>query len=78
MTIGEAEYLEQRLDDQINWYSKKSSANQAAYKRLRLVEIIAAAAIPYIAYFRKGSKEINFCCIVSAISAMHRNVTGAA
>ena len=33
MAMGEAEYLEQRLDDQINWYGKKSAANQAAYKR---------------------------------------------
>jgi len=30
--MGEAEYLEQRLDDQINWYDRKSAANQAAYK----------------------------------------------
>ncbi|MDH3287817.1 MAG: DUF4231 domain-containing protein [Betaproteobacteria bacterium] len=49
MAIGEAEYLEQRLDDQINWYSKKSAANQAAHKRLRLIEIIAAASIPLLA-----------------------------
>ena len=49
MAMEEAEYLEQRLDDQINWYDKKSSANQAAFKRLRLIEIIAAAAIPLLA-----------------------------
>ena len=39
MAIGEAEYFEQRLDDQIEWYDRKSSVNQAAYKRLRLIEI---------------------------------------
>jgi hypothetical protein len=49
MAIGEAEYLEQRLDDQINWYDKKSAFNQTAYKRLRLIEIIAAAFIPLLA-----------------------------
>jgi len=49
MTIAETEYLEKRLDDQIKWYGEKSSANQAAYKRLRLIEIIAAAAIPLLA-----------------------------
>jgi len=55
MAMGEAEYLEQRLDDQINWYGKKSAANQAAYKRLRLVEIIAAAAIPLLAGYSQAS-----------------------
>ena len=33
MAIAEAEYFEQRLDDQINWYDKKSAFNQAWYKR---------------------------------------------
>jgi len=55
MAIGEAEYLEQRLDAQINWYDKKSSANQAAYKRLRLIEIIAAATIPLLAGYSQAS-----------------------
>jgi hypothetical protein len=58
MAIGEAEYLEQRLDDQINWYDKKSSANQAAYKRLRLIEIIAAASIPLLAGYTQKSEYV--------------------
>ena len=56
--MGEAEYLEQRLDDQINWYDKKSSANQAAYKRLRLIEIIAAASIPLLAGYSQKSEYV--------------------
>ena len=57
MAIGEAEYLKQRLDDQINWYGKKSVANQAAYKRLRLIEIIAAA-IPLLAGYSQESLHV--------------------
>ena len=49
MAIGEAEYFEQQLDDQINWYGKKSAFNQTAYKRLRLIEIVFASAIPLLA-----------------------------
>ncbi len=45
MAMGEVEYFEHRLDDQIIWYEKRSAANQAAYKRLRLMEISAAAAV---------------------------------
>ena len=55
MAMGEAEYFEQRLDDQIIWYEKKSAANQAAYKRLRLIEIIAAASIPLLAGYTQVS-----------------------
>lgn len=57
MAIGETEYLAQRLDDQIDWYDKKSSANQSAYKRLRLIEIVAAASIPLLAGY---SHEFEF------------------
>jgi hypothetical protein len=49
MAISEAEYVEQRLDHQIKWYSKKSGTNQTWYKRLRLAEIVFASAIPLLA-----------------------------
>ena len=49
--MNEQEYLEQRLDDQINWYDRKSGAAQRAFKRLRLIEIVAAATIPLLAGF---------------------------
>ncbi len=47
--MQEEEYLEQRLNDQIGWYSKKSHFNQKAFKRLRLAEIAFAAIIPFLA-----------------------------
>ena len=56
--MGEAEYFERRLDNQIGWYDKKSSANQNAYKRLRLVEIVAAASIPLLAGYSHQSDRI--------------------
>lgn len=43
----EEEYLKNRLQEQIAWYDKKSQANQKYFKRLRLLEIIAAAFIPF-------------------------------
>jgi len=55
MTIKEADYFEQRLDDQIDWYDRKSSLNQSAYKRMRLVEIVAAASIPFLAGYAQAS-----------------------
>ena len=37
-----------RLDEQIDWYDKKSSHCQRYYKRIKLIEIIAAALIPFV------------------------------
>lgn len=48
-TMNENEYLDQRIQDQINWYDKKSGYNQKWYKRLRLLEIISATFIPFLA-----------------------------
>lgn len=47
--LGADEYVETRLDDQIDWYDRKSQENQAWYKRLRLIEIVAAGLIPFMA-----------------------------
>jgi uncharacterized protein DUF4231 len=37
-----------RLEDQLAWYDRKSLQNQHTYKRIKIVEIIAAAAIPFL------------------------------
>jgi hypothetical protein len=46
--MTEEDYIAQRLDDQIDWYSKKSSNCQTWFKALRVVEIVAAALIPFL------------------------------
>ena len=43
------EYLRDRVDDQIDWYSKKSKSNQNWFKGLKLVELASAAVIPFVA-----------------------------
>lgn len=45
------EYIKARLDNQIDWYSKKSQWNQKWFKRLRILEIICASTIPFLAGF---------------------------
>jgi hypothetical protein len=42
-------YIQERLDDQIDWYDKKSQSNQKWHKRLRVIELIAGASIPFLA-----------------------------
>lgn len=47
--MKEEEYIQNRLDDQIAWYSSKSQFNQKCFKRFRIVEIVSAAIIPFLA-----------------------------
>lgn len=37
-----------RLDDQIDWYDRKSSSNQQTYKVLKITVLIAAALLPLL------------------------------
>jgi len=47
--MDETAYIQERLDDQIDWYSKKSKTSQNWFKTLRVIEILAAATIPFLA-----------------------------
>jgi hypothetical protein len=38
-----------RLEDQIAWYDRKSRSAQRIFKRAKIVEILAAAVIPFLA-----------------------------
>ena len=51
MDMNAKEYIKQRLDDQIDWYDKRSTASQRRYKGLRILEIVVAATIPLLAGF---------------------------
>ncbi len=51
-------YLQERLDDQIEWYDKKSQVNQKWFKLLKILEISSAALIPFIISFIADSSII--------------------
>ena len=42
----------ERLEDQIAWYDRKSLSNQRYYKRIKVVEVSAAALIPFLSAFK--------------------------
>lgn len=46
--ITEAEYLQERLSDQIDWYDRKSGWNQRWSKYLQIITLTAAGLIPFI------------------------------
>ncbi len=40
LIMNSEEYLKQRVQDQIDWYSKESQRNQGWYKWLKIIEIL--------------------------------------
>src|SRR3954447_15548751 len=42
----------ERLEDQLGWYDRKSTAAQHAYKRLKVAQLVVAAAVPVAAAAR--------------------------
>ncbi|HHY74088.1 MAG TPA: DUF4231 domain-containing protein [Bacillus bacterium] len=71
------QYLNERLDDQINWYDKKSIWHQKIYKRLKITQIILSAAIPFLAGYIDsikwlaiiaGSMGVIITCIEGVLS----------
>jgi hypothetical protein len=46
--IGSTDPITERLEQQIAWYDRKSTYNQKAYKLIKVIEILAAALIPFI------------------------------
>jgi hypothetical protein len=40
-----------RLEEEIDWYDRKSLVNQRMFRRIKMVEIVAAAFIPFLTAF---------------------------
>jgi hypothetical protein len=52
--MGNQEYLENRLEDQILWYDDKAVWNQKWFKRLQVIVIAAGALVPFISGLAPG------------------------
>ena len=52
------EYLDQRLQKQIDWYDKKSQLNQRWYKFLNIAEILFAVSIPFLVSFISSAQSL--------------------
>ena len=55
--MTEQDYLSQRIDDQINWYSKKSTFNKNRYQIIKALVIIISASIPVLAIIIKSNDD---------------------
>lgn len=72
LSLQPYEYLTDRLDDQINWYDKKSTTQKKWYYCLKVVTLICTSSIPVSSViFRHQS----FTAIITAIMAAIATVT---
>lgn len=58
--MKQEDYISERLQNQIDWYDKKSLQNQKRFKTLRKVEIVVAAFIPFLSGIAASIDEFNF------------------
>lgn len=59
-----------RLEDQINWYSAKSSKCQKKYKWIKGVEIVAAALIPFLSALHLSDVDSHLPITMGTITAL--------
>jgi hypothetical protein len=48
----------EQLEDQIGWYDRKSMTNQRYFKCIKMVEIVAAATIPFLSAFSVFANDV--------------------
>ena len=66
-SLSPQKYLQKRVDDQLAWYSKKSTFNKNWHFRLQLIVMIAAALVPVISL---SSSEWGVRVLVAVIGAI--------
>jgi hypothetical protein len=54
----EVDPIMDRLEDQIGWYDRESIANQRYFKGIKMVEIVAAAMIPFLSAFQSFANAL--------------------
>lgn len=74
-SMSETQYMQERVDDQLNWYSNKSTYNKNWFHRLQVITLVAAASIPVLTLVSSDiSMRILVAC-VGAIAAVAAGVT---
>jgi len=61
--MPESDVIIDRLEDQIGWYDRKASASQKTFKRIKTMEIVSAAVIPFLAAL---TKELPYLAWITA------------
>lgn len=55
--MNEQQYIKERIDNQFDWYDKKSTSYQKRYKVLKVIEILASVMIPFLSGYMDNGIE---------------------
>lgn len=66
-SMSSEQYMLERVDDQLSWYSKKSASNKTWHHRLQLVTLIAAALVPVVSL---SSSELSVRILVALLGSI--------
>ena len=69
-TAGSNDTTLERLEDQISWYSKKSRSARRTFKAIKVVEILAAALIPFLGSLPFASLKPHLIVITGALGVL--------
>ncbi|MBX2881498.1 MAG: DUF4231 domain-containing protein [Granulosicoccus sp.] len=67
-------YLEERVNDQLAWYSKKSTSNKNWHFRLQLITLVAATLVPVVSLSFTGSGGRIFAALTGSVAAIAAGV----
>jgi ABC-type multidrug transport system fused ATPase/permease subunit len=67
--MSQSEFAMERLEDQINWYDKRSAYNQKMFKGLKTITIVVSLLIPLFAAFAayKGNIDGKLIALIAGI-----------
>lgn len=74
--MTEEQYIKERLDDQISWYSRKSTRNKKLHLNLNGLIIICASAIPAFTAFTSGELHDPVKYIIAVLGVLTAGLTG--
>ena len=58
--MDEKQYIKDRVDDQFNFFDKKSESNQRLYRTWRVILIILSVSIPFMTLLTEWDQNIKF------------------
>lgn len=68
------QYLTERVQDQIDWHSNKSSRNKRNFRLLQVVIIIASAWLPLLAGLQSDTRDLSY--VIGGIGVLVAILTG--
>ncbi len=68
--MTEEDYLESRLNDQIEWHDRKSGWNQQWYKWLQILTLVSAGLIPFVSAIPGDKFELAVRLVVAGLGVV--------